>query len=183
MRFFYFVIVLLLVGCTAKKGQETSGGAGLVDTIDINDEGIKVVNDSDEETDFHEGLNGIRFENFKEKDWVDNEYIKTLRKHLDDYNAGRIEDKRLDEYKDKIRGKFIVFFSTPFLGGGLYLQVVFIDNPKYLFTTWIYSDVDVEKRKVWSYHLQDIHLEEERMDFTKEQILEDLKTRPELKLW
>ena len=31
-------------------------------------------------------LNDIRFDGWERSDWLDNEYIRTLRKYLDDYN-------------------------------------------------------------------------------------------------
>lgn len=33
-------------------------------------------------------LNDIRFKDWDRSDWLDNEYIRTLRKYLDDYNKG-----------------------------------------------------------------------------------------------
>ena len=52
--------------------------------------------------DTHKGvaLNDIRLAGWGRNEWVDNEYIRTLRKYLDGYNSGKIEDVRLDEYKD-----------------------------------------------------------------------------------
>ena len=31
-------------------------------------------------------LNDIRFDGWEDSDWLDNEYIRTLRKYLDDYS-------------------------------------------------------------------------------------------------
>lgn len=35
-------------------------------------------------------LNEIRFDGWERSDWLDNEYIRTLRKYLDDYNSGKV---------------------------------------------------------------------------------------------
>ena len=35
-------------------------------------------------------LNDIRFAGWGRNEWADNEYIRTLRKYLDEYNSGRI---------------------------------------------------------------------------------------------
>ena len=125
--------------------------------------------DSIIEANHGESLNDIRFENFTEEDWLDNEYIKSYRRHLDDYNAGRIEDKSLDKFKDKIRGKFVIWNCSPFINGGLSLQVIFIDYPDHLFNAWIYSDVDVYTRTVLSYDVRSTILAEDKINLTKEE--------------
>ena len=45
-------------------------------------------------------LNDIRFNGWERSDWLDNEYIRTLRKYLDDYNNGKISNSNLDPYKE-----------------------------------------------------------------------------------
>lgn len=45
-------------------------------------------------------LNDIRFDGWERSDWLDNEYIRTLRKYLDDYNSGRVSNANLDPYKE-----------------------------------------------------------------------------------
>ena len=64
--------------------------------------------DTIEENANGETLNDIRFAGWGNNEWVDNEYIRTLRNYLDEYNSGRIQDARLDEYKDYIKGKFVI---------------------------------------------------------------------------
>lgn len=44
-------------------------------------------------------LNDIRFKDWDRSDWLDNEYIRTLRKYLDDYNKGVVSNTNLDPYK------------------------------------------------------------------------------------
>ena len=82
----------------------------------------------EEETDT-KSLNDIRFANFKEEDWLDNEYIRCLRKYIDDYNDGLVDDEIPDQCKDKLKGKFIVIQTQPYLMGGLFIQLVFVDHP------------------------------------------------------
>lgn len=45
-------------------------------------------------------LNDIRFKDWDRSDWLDNEYIRTLRKYLDDYNKGVVSNTNLDPYKE-----------------------------------------------------------------------------------
>ena len=47
-------------------------------------------------------LNDIRFDGWERSDWLDNEYIRTLRKYLDDYNSGKVSNTNLDPYKEQI---------------------------------------------------------------------------------
>ena len=128
-------------------------------------------------------LNDIRFADFKDEDWLDNDYIRCLRKYLDDFNSGAIEDEDLEPYKEKIQGKFVIANVEPSLWGGLLIQFMFIDYPEYLFSAYVYSTVDVEKKKVVSYSVQYVSVTDNEYEMTKEEILDSLKVHPELKLW
>lgn len=113
-------------------------------------------------------LNDIRFADFDENDWLDNEYIRCLRRYIDDYNNGKILDENLDEYKDKLKGRFIIARCEPALLGGLYLQIIFIDNPDDIFFAWIYSVVDEEQEKILGYEVRYFSIDEEKSGFTKD---------------
>lgn len=128
-------------------------------------------------------LNDIRFAGWDKSDWLDNEYIRTLRKYLDDYNSGKISNKDLDPYKEQIKGKFVVDDIRPDLLGGVFIRITFLDMPDRIFGSWIYSSVDEEKGVVESYELHSISIEEGRTHMTKEEILQIVKEVPELKLW
>lgn len=129
------------------------------------------------------GLNDIRFANFDENDWLDNEYIRCLRRYLDDYNSGKIKNEYLDQYKEKLKGKFVILWAEPYMAGGMFIQFIFIEYPEDIFTAWVYSGVDEEKELVLDYEMRSISLDEEKSDFTKEEILDIVKEHPELKLW
>lgn len=129
------------------------------------------------------GLNDIRFADFDENDWLDNEYIRCLRRYLDDYNNGKNKDENLDQYKEKLKGKFIIAWVEPCFFGGLFLQITFIDYPDDVFSSWIYSGVDEEQEKVLDYEVRSFSLNEEKSGFTKDELLEIMKEHPELKLW
>ena len=129
-------------------------------------------------------LNDIRFANFTDEDWLDNEYIRTLRRYLDDFNNGEIEDYELEPYKDDVKGKFVIENVEPFLLGGLFIQVIFIDKPENVFNSWVYSDVDEESDRVMSYSVRRVSLDGEwRNELSREQIFQVMKEHPELKLW
>ena len=129
------------------------------------------------------GLNEIRFENFTEEDWLDNEYIRCLRKYLNDYNSGKIKDRNLDPYKDKVRGSFVIGSCEPSLLGGLDLKIMFVNNPDDVFYAWVYSSVDIETESVLDYSVHEIGIEEEKSGITKEDVLRFLKENPEHKAW
>lgn len=128
-------------------------------------------------------LNDIRFGNWKDSDWLDNEYIRTLRNYLNDYNNGQVSNPTLDPYKEQIKGKFVVYDITPYLLGGAFIQITFLDMPNRVFSSWIYSNVDEKKGVVESYEFRSINIEEEITDMTKEDILQAIKEMNGLKLW
>lgn len=128
-------------------------------------------------------LNDIRFEGWEKKDWLDNEYIKELRKYLDAYNNGEVKNSDLDPYKEDVKGKFIIGGTEPFLVGGLIIQIIFFDKPGKIFDAWVYSDVDKEKEIVTGYEVREMRLETENSGITKDVILQITDEHPELKFW
>lgn len=128
-------------------------------------------------------LNDIRFEDWERSEWLNNEYIHTLRNYLNDYNNGKINNPSLDPYKEQIKGRFVVYDINPYLLGGAFIQITFLDMPNRVFSSWIYSHVDEKKRTVESYEFRSINIEKETTDMTKEDILQATKEMPELKLW
>lgn len=128
-------------------------------------------------------LNEIRFDGWERSDWLDNEYIRTLRKYLDDYNNGIVSNPALDPYKEQIKGQFVVYDINPYLLGGALIRITFLDMPDRVFSSWIYSNVDEKKEIVESYEFRSISIEEETTDMTKEDILQAVKEMEGLKLW
>lgn len=129
-------------------------------------------------------LNDIRFANFKSsKDWLDNEYIRTLRSYLDDYVAGKVEDPELEPYKDGVKSQFVIYDTEPFLGGGLFIRVIFLDMPDKLFAAWVYSSVDIKTETVEDYDCRSIRLVAEESGLTKEDLIQGVKETPGLKFW
>ena len=128
-------------------------------------------------------LNDIRFDGWERSDWLDNEYIRTLRKYLDDYNNGIVSDPALDPYKEFIKGQFIVYEINPFILGGAYIRIVFFNMPDRIFSSWIYSEVNEDKEMVGNYELHFISIDEETTDMTKWDILQAIKEMDGIKLW
>lgn len=128
-------------------------------------------------------LNDIRFKDWDRSDWLDNEYIRTLRKYLDDYNSGKVCNANLDPYKEHIKGQFVVYDINPYLLGGAFIRITFLDMPNRVFSSWIYSEVNEDKEIVESYEFRSISIEEETTDMTKEDILQAIKEMDGIKLW
>lgn len=128
-------------------------------------------------------LNDIRFNGWERSDWLDNEYIRTLREYLDDYNKGIVSNPALDPYREQIKGQFVIYDIDPYLLGGALIRITFLDMPDRIFSSWIYSYVDEKKEIVESYEFRSISIEEETTGMTKEDILQAIKEIEGLKLW
>lgn len=128
-------------------------------------------------------LNDIRFKDWDRSDWLDNEYIRTLRKYLDDYNKGVVSNTNLDPYKEQIKGQFVIYDINPYLLGGAFIRITFLDMPNRVFSSWIYSEVNEDKEIVESYEFRSISIEEETTDMTKKDILQAIKEMDGIKLW
>ena len=177
---FILVVVAIIIG---NLGFSKASGSKGYDSTTVNE---KIVNDSILEDDSIEnkmGLNEIRFKNFKDKDWYDNEYIRCLRKYLDDYNRGIVKDGDLDPYKEKVLGKFVIGAVEPYLLGGLFIRIVFVDYPEDIFSSWVYSSVDDSTETILDYSVHGISHDEGESGFTKEDIQQFLKENPGQKVW
>lgn len=133
--------------------------------------------------DFTPSLNDIRFSGWTEEDWCDNDYIKALRVYLDEFQAGRIEDEELAPYKDKINCQFVVGYIGQFLGGGAFIDIIFLDLPNRVFSSWVYSYVDEETNVITGYEVRSVTINEELIENIREEILNVVKENPKFKLW
>lgn len=175
MKKFWVLLALaamVAAGCKSGKKTEVKDEVGADSTSLVADSvGTRVA------------LNDIRFKGWTKKEWLDNDYIRTLRKYIDDYNEGKVSDVNLDPYREKIRCKFIVYDIEAYMLGGVLLRVLFLDLPDTVFSAWIYSYVDEETKTVEGYEMRSIMIEEEKTDCTREDMLQAVEEVPELKLW
>lgn len=174
MKKLLFVSAILLSGCTGVN----KGSVEDVDSISCDNDTL--VEDT---ISFRPSLNDIRFANFTEKDWLDNEYLSELRTYIDNYCKGDKTNKELDPYKKYMKSKFVVMWVEPAIMGGMYIQFTFLDLPSQCFESWVYSYVDVDKETVTGYEVRSVHVGEKMPDMTIEEILEAVKNHPELKLY
>lgn len=128
-------------------------------------------------------LNDIRFEGWSRSQWLDNDYIRTVRRYLDDYTAGKETNPDLDPYREQVKSKFVIYDITPYIVGGAIVRIVFLDLPDRVFSCWVYSTVNEDKETVESYEFRSIHIEDEHTDFTRGDLLQAVKEVDGLKLW
>lgn len=168
-----FAVITTLSVCSQQKKS----------TISQISEGIDTALQTTDSFKRNKSLNDIRFNGWERSDWLDNEYIRTLRRYLDDYNKGVVSNPDLDPYKEQIKGQFVIYDITPYLLGGAFIRITFLDMPDRVFCSWIYSEVDEDKETVESYEFRFISVEEETTDMTKDDILQAIKEMDGLKLW
>ena len=153
------------------------------DTIiekDLHSEGIQN-NPTDISSD-NRSINEIRFDGWTDEDWLDNDYIRALRKHIDAYCRREIKSPDLDQYKSIMQSKFVVLNIEPFISGGTFITIVFLDNPHCVFNSWVYSEVN-NNNQVVDYIAKGLRLVDTEYPMTKEGILEIIKEHPEHRLW
>ena len=180
------IMIFMLVKENGRAMNKEAVSMEQYDSVDIADLAVEdtLVDESfadNEDIGTGKSLNDIRFADFDEKDWVDNDYIRELRKYIDDLKSGKVEDEH--SLKDKVQGKFIVGTSGPCLVGGLLVRIVFIDRPENIFTSAIYSFVNEDTETVTGYEVRSFYLDEEESGITKEQLLKLMDEHSELKLW
>ena len=90
----------------------------------------------------NDGLNGIRFENWGDKEWLNNNYIRSVRLYIDAYNLGLVKDEELDKHKAALKGKFCICSIEPFMGGGAWMHIAFVDDTSFSLRFWVYSFVN-----------------------------------------
>lgn len=175
-----FILATLFASCKPKPSQPGADSAAAEEVVA---ESVAATEESDETPDF-KPLNEIRFGDWDDEDWLDNDYFRHLRKHIDKWYAGEVECADLEKYREKIgNSKFVILSAEPFVMGGLFVDFAFVEAPNLVFQTNVYSDVDEEKEIVTGYTVKPIKLSADDAPFTKEHILKIIKEHPENKMW
>lgn len=184
------IFALLIAGCGSQSSkqkiatQPTETTTESIEEPNTQEREQVILQDSTSGSAEMESLNDIRFGNWTDEDWLDNDYFRALRKYIDAFLQGKVENKDLASYQSILKSKFVIYYVDPSIGGGLSVTILFLDNPHIIFDAWIYSDVDVTTRKVVSYHIYGFKArEDEYSSITKEDLLTIIKEHPEHKLW
>lgn len=189
MKIKYLFLTASTLLMTACNNGEKSNSDTTTDSISQEEIALSTTDEEREEQDEESkgadqnSLNDIRFKNWENKDWLDNDYIRAVRTYLNDYGKGKFQDKALEPFKEEIKSKFLIGAIEPALLGGVSMRIIFFDMLDRAFNIWVYSDVNEQTEKVSNYEVRAIFLEEEKINLTQEQLLEEVKERPEFKFW
>ncbi|MBR3827109.1 MAG: hypothetical protein IKJ38_05300 [Alistipes sp.] len=130
-----------------------------------------------------ENLNDIRFKDWTEKEWLDNDYIRELRRYIDSCSMGKVADQTLLAHKEILDSKFIMGHIEPAIYGGVFIYFTFLDAPRKVFYAQVYSYVNPDTKEVDNYEVRGVFLNDEEMDYTREDLLFIVENYPEHKLW
>jgi hypothetical protein len=178
-RLLLFVCMSILLSCNNRNGKNRKSA--------VKDSAVEAsaYSETSEVADIggRETLNDIRFAGWTKKEWADNDYIRAVRKYIDDYNSGEIKNPDLDKDKKYIQGKFAIADIQPYLTGGALIYIIFYDNLEQTFSAHVYSNVDEKTRVVSNYECRGLKYENLDLGFSQEDILQFLKECPEHRLW
>ena len=129
------------------------------------------------------GLNAIRFRDWSDEQWYDNEYIREVRRYVDAVAREQIKDEVLEPYRDIIDSKFCVGEVECSLWGGADIFIMFLDDTSKVFSVHVYSSVDEQTEEVFDYEVRRVSLVDDACPFTREYLLQFVKDNPIHKLW
>ena len=129
----------------------------------------------------NDGLNGIRFEEWGDKEWLNNNYIRSVRLYIDAYNLGLVKDEELDKHRAALKGKFCICSIEPYVYGGAWVHIAFVDDTSFSLRFWVYSFVT--DNTISGYEVRSADLVDEPLGLTTEEIKEILKENPHNQLW
>lgn len=133
------------------------------------------------------GLNSYRFDYWDDEKWADNNYIRTMRLYIDAYRIGALADEQLDSCNTN--GDFVLYGIEPFLAGGAYVSVVFVDSPEDIIGMWIYSFVEFKDENeeipaaISGYDVRAVDVKKNATGFKKRDIEKLLLEQPTIKRW
>ena len=141
----FMACIATLLACSPAK-QSGAPESAIGDSLQVADT-----------TDIHKALNDIRFEGWEKKDWLDNEYIRTLRRYLDDYAMGKVSNPDLEPYKEQVKSQFVIYDINAYLLGGAFIRITFLDMPDNVlvscrFTDLVDKNVFLERYFFHSFH-------------------------------
>lgn len=192
MKNYILILALLIAGCGNRHSQQVATTQS-IETRTADSIAEQIVEETDIDTlpdstiNVSKGLNDIRFGNWTEKDWFDNDYFRALRKYIDSYvpnNDEYMESVDLESYRATlIKSKFVIMQAVPHIAGGMSVDIAFLDISNKIFHTWVYSYVNLNSQNICGYEVREFRLTDVESRLTKEDILTIIKEHPEHKLW
>ena len=131
----------------------------------------------------HRSLNDIRFDGWTDEDWLNNDYIRTLRSYINACYRGEEVCEALTPFREESQSKFVILAIEPALIGGTYILFSFLDAADKVFSTTVYSFVDEEEEKIMGYEVRYIRLLDQESGYTKEEYETYAKEDPRIILW
>ena len=131
----------------------------------------------------HRSLNDIRFDGWTDEDWLNNDYIRTLRSYINACYRGEEVCEALTPFRKESQSKFVILAIEPALIGGTYILFSFLDAADKVFSTTVYSFVDEEEEKIMGYEVRYIRLLDQESGYTKEEYETYAKEDPRIILW
>lgn len=182
----FILVFALLCGCDGNKKTDNIADVVKSEVVDRDSmvvDSIEVCDTIQANNTAKKSLNDIRFAGWTEKEWLDNEYIRTLRLYLNEFSKGRIENEMLEPYRKLTKGKFVVGQIEPFLLGGVFIYIMFIEEPEKVFAVTVYSEVDSETAEVGKHEVRSITYQTEVPGIPKELLQQMMQEHPEMKVW
>ena len=131
----------------------------------------------------HRSLNDIRFDGWTDEDWLNNDYIRTLRSYINACYRGEEVCEALTPFHEESQSKFVILAIEPALIGGTYILFSFLDAADKVFSTTVYSFVDEEEEKIMGYEVRYIRLLDQESGYTKVEYETYAKEDPRIILW
>ena len=131
----------------------------------------------------HRSLNDIRFDGWTDEDWLNNDYIRTLRTYINACYRGEGVCEALTPFREESQSKFVILAIEPALIGGTYILFSFLGAADKVFSTTVYSFVDEEEEKIMGYEVRYIRLLDQESGYTKEEYETYAKEDPRIILW
>lgn len=132
----------------------------------------------------NDGLNGIRFEEWSDKEWLNNNYIRSVRLYLDAYILGLVKNEEFDKHKEAMKGKFCICSIEPFMGGGAWMHIAFVDDTSFSLRFWVYSFVNESNSiAIEGYDVRGADLIDEPIGISPSELKDILKENPLNTLW
>lgn len=132
----------------------------------------------------NDGLNGIRFEEWSDKEWLNNNYIRSVRLYLDAYILGLVKNEEFDKHKDAMKGKFCICSIEPFMAGGAWMHITFVDDTSFSLRFWVYSFVNESNPiAIEGYDVRGADIVDEPLGISPSELKDILKENPLNTLW
>ena len=132
----------------------------------------------------NDGLNAIRFEEWGDKEWLNNNYIRSVRLYLDAYVLGLVKNEEFDKHNTALKGKFCICSIEPFMGGGAWMHIAFVDDTSFSLRFWVYSFVnESDPAAIEGYDVRSADLIDEPLGLTTDEVKDILQDNPHNNLW